>query len=390
MHHHRAPRPHSQRLPDRRRQPRLPGPSTCAAFRPYATLASPDPIWAFAIPPKFDVHHGQSHVLVSTRDQNINLYEALGTPSTNSGPRNISTKAATYKLIDNSTKEVTAPLSLAFIDQGRRFVAGTRNTITMFTVDRPKDPTTSIRTVDPSRSKPEDGYKGIVTSLAISPPSAVNDPGILAAGTRNRQIGLYDFEGDGGLITHFSLPGSLSAGDGASAIDTKPAAWRRDPLEERMGDGVSDMKRSPCGTYLYIAENMSDALLIYDVRKTGLAVGFCVGRKAMTNHKLGFDLFQGRAGMEVWAGDIEGNMRVWRNPHQIAAPSGADEEYGRPVEAHVVSEVGVAPIVSTLVFQQQRHLYGGLLITAEGDDGGTSTGAVDRGCVSVFRIETVG
>jgi WD40 repeat protein len=301
------------------------------------------------------------------------LYDALGAPSDDLGPRKISTKLASYKLVNENTEEVTAPLSLAFTDQGSQFVAGTRNTISIFDINHPGEPITFIRTIP-------DGYKGVVTSLGVSPASTVSRSGILAAGTRNRQIGLYESEGYGQLITRFNLPGSLEGANPGPRAVTKPAAWLRDPMEERMGNGVTQLKWSACGNYLYIAEGMSDTILIYDIRNYTMAVGFCVGRNAMTTQKLGFDHFHGHEGQEVWAGDMEGNVRLWRNPHQFGGPINADHEYGRAVEAEVTTEVGFDPVVSTLV------LYGNYLVTAQGVVNGTE----DRGCVSIHGFDLVG
>lgn len=134
------------------------------------------------------------------------------------------------------------------------------------------------------------GIGGIVSSLALS-----ND-NILAAGTYNRQVGLFENAGQGESMTAFDL----------SYNDAEDRLLR--------GNGVSQLAWSPCGNYLFVAERQSDALLVYDIRQTGQRLSYLSGRKAFTTLKLSFDLASNAYGkIDIWAGGTDGQVRVWRD-----------------------------------------------------------------------------
>lgn len=344
---------------------------------PYAQLSSNEPIWAFAVNPYFNLNDSSTtEVLVSSRAQYISLHNALwdvSQPSPTSstsdpgGPINISTKLASYKLINPLTEEVIAPLSLTYTNDGTHFIAGSQNQISIFDLSYTDEPITKIRTIPSGRNNLKDGgrgYKGHISSLSVS---ASSD--ILAAGTWTRQIGLYDLKAFGEQITHFPLPSERSI----------------------HGHGVSQLKWSPCDKYLYIAERNSDALLIYDVRKFSLCLAYCIGRNAITKQKMGFDIWEtgaAESGHEVWAGGVDGSIRVWKNPHLK----------GGAVEADEMATLGDVPVASTLV-----HPYGSLAVAAKacrmvGRDGkgkvrgsnGVRPVYKERGCLDLLGLMDYG
>jgi WD40 repeat protein len=327
----------------------------------YAQFKSADPIWAFAANPLFNLQDSSStHVLVSRRDRYITLHNALwdvsaSYPSTEpqTSPVDIHTPLASYKLINHLNEAVTAPLSLAYSTSGTHFFAGTQNSIAIFDLTNTDDPIHTIPTIPSKRNKLKGGgrgFKGYVSALSVSPPTSTSSEGLLAAGARTRYVGIYDCI-SGSEVTHFSLPGT---------VDGKKL--RNENLAHIMGDGVSSLKWSPCGRYLYVAERQSDVLLIYDVRNFALALGYCAGRTALTKQKLGFDVWNAGASPydvesiahEVWAGGTDGKVRVWKDPY---LKEGA-------VEADEVVDVGdgeTMPVVGTLV-----HASGNLAVTARG------------------------
>jgi hypothetical protein len=336
-------------------------------LKPYAQFTSPDPIWAFAANPLFNVHDASStHVLISRRDRYITLHNALWDTSqlptditTPSTPVNIAQPLTSYKLINPLTEALTAPLSLVYSASGTHFFAGHKNAIATFDLTYPDEPCHTIPTIPSARSKLKGGgrgFKGYVSALALCPQS-----NMLAAGARTRHIGIYD-SASGTEVTTFSLPGTL---DGRRVSNTSVN------LRSVMGDGVSYLKYSPCGQYLYVAERMSDVLLIYDVRNFGLALGYCAGRKAVTKQKLGFDVWGTGAARfdgahEVWAGGTDGMVRVWRDPYRKEGAVEADE-------AVRVGE-GDAAVVGTIV-----HGSGSLAVAACGSvDVGGEVGSKGR------------
>jgi len=327
---------------------------------PYASLRSADPIWAFAVNPLFNLQDASSTtVLISRRDAYISLHNALWPTSQKhsednqtSGPVDISTPLASYKLINNLTEAVIAPLSLAYSTTGTHFFAGSKDEISIFDLLETDKPIHTIRTIPAKRNKLKGGgrgFKGQITALSLSPPTSTSHDGILAAGSRTRYIGIYDPIG-GTEVTHFSLPGTING-----------IKFRNENLQSVMGDGVTSLKWSPCGKYLYVAERSSDVLLIYDVRNFSLTLGYCAGRQALTRQKLGFDVWN--AGQspydvegvshEVWAGGTDGKVRAWRDPYRREGAVQADE----------VVEVGdgKAPVVGSLV-----HASGSLAVAACG------------------------
>jgi WD40 repeat protein len=284
-------------------------------------------------------------------------------------PVDIHTPLASYKLINHLNEAVTAPLSLAYSNTGTHFFAGSQNSIAIFDLSNTDDPIHIIPTIPSKRNKLKGGgrgFKGYISALAVSPPSPTSAEGLLAAGSRTRYVGLYDCI-SGREATHMSLPGT---------VDGKKL--RTENLAHIMGDGVSSLKWSPCGKYLYVAERQSDVLLIYDVRQFALALGYCAGRKAQTKQKLGFDVWSAGASPydgdsiahEVWAGGTDGMVRVWKDPYLKEGAVEADEVVG-------VGDGLEMPVVSTLV-----HASGSLAVTARGSvdiDGGDGRGGIARG-----------
>ena len=361
----------------------------------YAQFKSADPIWAFAPNPLFNLQDPSStHILVSRRDRYINLHNALWDVSDSNAqsrpqdaPVDIRTPLASYKLINHLNEAVTAPLSLSYSNSGTHFFAGTQNSISIFDLSHTDDPIHTIPTIPSKRNKLKGGgrgFKGYISALAVSPPTSTSSEGLLAAGARTRYVGIYDSL-SGSEVTHFSLPGT---------VDGKKL--RNENLAHVMGDGVSSLKWSPCGRYLYVAERQSDVLLIYDVRNFELALGYCAGRKALTKQKLGFDVWNAGASPydvesvahEVWAGGTDGKVRVWKDPYM---KEGA-------VEADEVVDVGdgeVMPVVSTLV-----HASGSLAVAARGTletgdgtveggirrGGGTRPRFSERGCLEILGL----
>jgi len=135
--------------------------------------------------------------------------------------------------------------------------------------------------------------RGIVSALSVQPTPENGEAGMLAAGTWTRCVGLYDMGGMGGTVATWSI---------AEAADKDAGVG---------GTGVTQTAWSACGKYLFVVERRSGGVLVYDVRVTGKLVSWLGGRGAETNQRLGIDVFEAERGTEIWAGGMDGLVRVW-------------------------------------------------------------------------------
>ena len=235
-------------------------------------------------------------MLSSIRDHPIRLNSAL-----------TSHMVGTYPLVNPTTEAYISPHSLLFSKGGTRFAAGTDSLVCVFDLSQTGDgPLTSVRTgMRKSRGVAGSGMsmRGIVSALAVDESS-----GILAAGTFTRNVGLYAAEGQGECFGVFHVHGT-------------------DADELIRGSGITQLIWSPCGRYLYIAERNSDGILVYDIRKTGKLLSWVQGRNAMTNQRLGVDLMLSQdGGYGIWAGGVDGKIRMWHNAHQTEGVQTPDWE----------------------------------------------------------------
>ena len=266
---------------------------------PHSTLPSPTNVRSYAILPRFDLQDPSTTVVLSaSADVPISLTNAL----------NHETVHAKYPLVNPTTEAFIAPHSLAWTRDGTHFVAGSKNQISVF--DASCSGSGPIRShgaaqrglwKDEFLARYAMGCKGIVTALCISP------DGILAMGTTERQVALYENEGSGQCVTAFDVGGSRGEHDPAR------------------GTGITSLRWSPCGKYLLVAERQSDGIHVYDMRNALQRVAQLIGRRADTTQRLGMDLVLTTHGYEVWAGGTDGCVRMWNNPGWKAGEYSPDE-----------------------------------------------------------------
>lgn len=130
------------------------------------------------------------------------------------------------------------------------------------------------------------GFKGIVSALAM------NSDGLLAAGTFNRWIGLYDTRSGESTDAVFSLQELNKKGDHGVGN----------------GTGITQVMWSSCSRYLSVVERGSDGIGVWDIRGSGQRLAWLKGRKALTPQRLGAEMVGG----EVWAGGLDGVVRAWQ------------------------------------------------------------------------------
>ncbi|KAF7512226.1 hypothetical protein GJ744_002388 [Endocarpon pusillum] len=254
----------------------------------YSDIRFVEAVKAFTTFPLFDLQDTTTSLLLcSIPDHPVRLHSALS-----------SELIASYPFVNATTEAYIAPHSLLFTGHGRNFIAGSSNLVATFDVTRPgHGPSSLFVTASSRRSRKVNGsigLRGIVSALSIDPASKV-----LAAGTFSRHVGLYDAAGEGESLGMFKLDGNEADG--------------------RIGGrGITQLIWSPCGRYLYIVERQSHGIMVYDIRKSGQLLSWAEGRMAETNQRLRVDLFSSpnaSGDLELWAGGVDGNIRVWRNTH---------------------------------------------------------------------------
>lgn len=254
----------------------------------YSTFASPTNIQSYTIHPGFDLQDPSTTLVLSaSADQPLRLSNALHFESTH----------ARYPLVKQTTEQFLKASSLAFTADGRHFIAGSSGMISVFdTLADGCEPVVQQRTHVRLNIASSTGMRsaGIVSALSLSTDN------LLAAGTTEREVALYDHEGRGGCTTTFTVGQKSGEGDKLS------------------GHGITKLAWSPSGIYLLVAERQSDVIQIYDVRNTFQRVAWLTGRKAQTPQRLGFDVVPTAAGYEVWAGGVDGCVRMWVNPGSSA------------------------------------------------------------------------
>jgi len=126
----------------------------------------------------------------------------------------------------------------------------------------------------PSRKSPE-GQKGIISALAFNPDFS----GAYAAGSYAHSLGIY--------------------------VENSPDCVL---LFDRLDCGVTCMRWSPCGRYLWVGGRNSPNIICWDIRSTQTAVGH-VERKLTTNQRMTFDLDPW--GKVLCTGDQDGDIHFY-------------------------------------------------------------------------------
>lgn len=250
-------------------------------LKPHAEYKSGTNIQSYALYPHFNLQDPSTTlVLTGSNDVPITLRNAL----------HYDTVHGNYRFVNPLTEAHFPPSSLAFINQGQHFLAGSDNIVAAFDCSQNGSESIVKHQLRPgkrSRTTQVDPWtmirKGRATALSVS-----ND-GLLAVGTTQREIGLYSDEGMGECTSVFTVDGEY-------------------------GDGVTSLKWSPDGTYLLVAERQSESIQVYDVRKLQRRVACLFGRRADTPQRLGMDVITTMNGCEVWAGGTDGGVRMWANP----------------------------------------------------------------------------
>lgn len=266
---------------------------------PQATLKSPSPIQSHALYPGFELSDASTTVvLTASKDVPISLSNLL----------HEGTVHATYPLINPTNEQFTAPTSLEWSRDGSRFGAGSKDQISIYDSSRSgSGPLLQHKTASGKAERKLLGgaslhsCKGIISALRIGA------NGLLAAGSTERQIGIFSDEGSGACVTSFSVAPT----DGSHGLYS--------------GSGIMNVEWSPCGKYLFVAERQSDGIHVYDMRNTLRRVSWLSSRKANTTQRMDIDVVATADGSEVWAGGTDGRVRMWNSPGSVEGEHAPDQ-----------------------------------------------------------------
>ncbi|KAI1006942.1 hypothetical protein K3495_g1273 [Podosphaera aphanis] len=289
---------------------------TLTDLKPYTSHQYPSSVNTIQAHPDFSLSEPASALYLSAPSSlPIRLLNAFAATSTPLG---------SYPLTSLTTEAYLTPASIVFPSISS-FLTGTDSLIALFDLSRNGEgPVTRLPTIPSKRHRMKGGgvgIRGIISALAVSQ----EEHSTLAAGTWTRWIGLYDSGGLGGTVATWSV---AEAADKITGIG---------------GCGVSQVMWSACGRYLCVAERMSDGVLVFDVRVTGKLLAWLEGRKARTNQRLALDVFTSDSGIEVWAGGMDGVVRVWEGVGKSEGPLSKSWEWlahNDPVTSTVVHTSG--------------------------------------------------
>lgn len=290
-------------------------------LQPYASHRSPEPLYATTFHPSYNLQEPSTCLtLASPRFLPIRLFS----------PFTADRLLASYPLVSPTTEAYIAPHSLLFNPQEvNTFFAGSESCVSVFNVNRDGDaPVTRMHTTSSRRGRvagQAQGMKGIVSALGMS------SEGMLAAGTYSRWVALHDGFARGGNACVFSV-------------------GTEDEVER--GGGITQVIWSMCGRYLCVAERASDGVGIWDIRGTGKRLAWLRGRNAKTQQRLSSEVMGG----EVWAGAVDGAVRVWEGLGMVEGVMDPSWEFGAHEDA--VSSTTLHPSGSVLATcSGQRHSF---------------------------------
>lgn len=338
-------------------------PNSFHQLKPYSSITTPDPILSTAVYPHFNLKdHNTTLLIYAARDNAIKLKNALALDSPN---------WATYPLVSPTTEIWQAPHSLLFNHDGTHFIAGGTAQFDVFDISRYNEGPIECKKIGYRKKGGYYNATGLDWKREITGPNDVvsamhlSVEDMLAIGTWQRKIAVYAAAGRGELITTFS-PAQVE-GEGTP-----------------FGGGISQVKWSPCGRYLYVAERHSTGIHVYDIRGAGKRVGYLMGREAKTAVKLSIDVVPTAEGTEVWAGGADGKIRVWKNADQKGGVVSWDKEWAVHGETDLVCATlvhGSRSVVATVACKQRYDF------SATSSDTGSSSSSGSEDDESQFESD---
>ncbi|KAL2114705.1 hypothetical protein VUR80DRAFT_15 [Thermomyces stellatus] len=303
------------------------------SLSPQGTTRLHSPVRSLAPSPFFSLSEPTTQTaLVASNDHPIQLHTLFPHSPDIS-------RIASYRLVNAKTEAYIAPTALLWPSSpGSIFLCGSVNRLDVFDVSREGEDGhyTTLETMPRSASGRIYGWKGIISALSTSTPDTGSP--VLAAGSWNRWVALYDYLRTPSPASHWSLSDAT------------------DPLsgDKIVGGGVAQTAWSPCGRYLIINERNSTGLVIYDIRKGHRLLGV-LRRDAKTQMRMGCDVFatgmdtSGVGNFEVWGGSMDGTVKCWEDAGNVLGSGVSPRFWGWKAHEAPVTNAALHPSGSVVV-----------------------------------------
>lgn len=244
-------------------------------------------------------------VLVSSRDHPVQLWDTL------SGK--IRCKYTAFDHMD----EIEAAQSISFNLAGDKIYSGANRVIRIFDAANPGRQETNVPTCRTRKDK--FGQKGIISAISFCPDFS----GLYAAGSFSQNVGLY-------------------------AENTN----KRQALVQPLGMGITHLKWSPCGYYLWAGGRKKSEIICIDIRMSKREVGR-VDRPLASNQRVSFDIDPW--GKYLVTGTQDGEILAYRTEtFELASRVGYSYETNK------------SRLVRDCINSATIHPFSSLLVTASG------------------------
>lgn len=251
-----------------------------------------------------------SLLVVSSRERPLQLWDVCN-----------SSLRASYRAFDHVGCLSTAN-SVCFSSDSSKLIAGYDSCIRVFPIDCPGTTYSEFSTKPRKRELHDASTKG--ASTADSPYYCVRGiiSSIVADPTQYEVVACGSFSGDIFVFDAATLNPVLQLGVKSFSSYTLPG------IESDAHAGITQLKYSPCGRFLFCAFRRHNALQCYDLRNPTEPL-WTVERISNTNQRIAFDV--DAFGARLVSGSLDGRMRLFDltspTPSEISTPLNSEPTY---------------------------------------------------------------